>query len=754
MFAVLTCIFAQHDLRLVVVAALICVTAACAAFVFQTRGLRASGSLRWAWLALTGLVAGSGVWATHFLAMLAYQPTLRIGYEAPATVASLAVCVLGMGLGFSLPAWRRDTGIEQVAGAITGASIVMMHYMGIDAIRAEAHITWNMAYVFASVVVSIVGAVGAFSLRKAVKGRWAWAPPAGALVVAIVGLHFTAMTAVILTPDPSLALQDGIVDRNTLAIATAGLAALVLSASLALVAMERVGQRGAFDNVRGALDAVPSGLAFYDAADRLRVWNQAFAALMSECGTEAAEGVHRRAYIEAGARARWFATPDEDEHTVDAIERSVDGRRTEFNLPDGRCIRHESHRTADGGGVTILTDITSEKRSAAAMSAARDAAEAANRAKSEFLANMSHEIRTPLNGVLGIAEALQRTELGDEQSRLVGVIQNSGRLLNGLLGDLLDLARVEAGALILRKEPSHLGQLVRSVEDLYAAAARDKGLVLRTTVGPNAEGRVDCDPQRLAQILGNLVSNAIKFTDAGQVAMQVERDGDRVRFIVRDTGVGFDEAERVALFQRFGQADSSMTRKHGGAGLGLALCAGYLREMASELACESVPGRGSAFTFDLNLPLLDEADSAVQDIQADQGDGPERFNVLVVDDNPVNRQVLELILDSVGLPHTSVADGLQAVEAMMGGDFDAVLMDIQMPVMDGLEATRRIREWEHDAHRHRAPIVIVSANGLQEHVDAGRAAGADAHLCKPISAASLLIELETQRLAVARREAA
>ena len=206
MFAVLTCIFVQHDLRLVAAAALICVVASATAFGFFARGLRASGALRWSWLSLTGLVAGSGVWATHFLAMLAYQPSLKIGYDLAGTVVSLIVSVLGMCLGFSLPALRRaklgrGRSTSLIGGAVAGASIAVMHYVGIAAIRAEADMSWNMAYVAASLVMAVAGGMGAFSVRNSVKGDWAWAPPAGVFVLGIVGLHFTAMTAVTLTPD-------------------------------------------------------------------------------------------------------------------------------------------------------------------------------------------------------------------------------------------------------------------------------------------------------------------------------------------------------------------------------------------------------------------------------------------------------------------------------------------------------------------------------------------------------------------------
>ena len=751
MFAILSCIFVQHDLRLVALAALICVVASSTAFGFHARGLRASGGLRWAWLGLTGLVAGSGVWATHFLAMLAYQPSLKMGYDLTETLASLAAAVLGMGLGFSLPAWRRQAGVDVVGGAITGCSVAVMHYMGIDAIRTQAHVLWDPRFVVASVLIGAAGGMAAFSVRRKVRGVWAWAPPAALLVLGIVGLHFTAMTAVTLLPDPSLAVPAQAVGRAGLAIATSGLAAFILLAGASLMLMERLGQHNTFASLRHALNAVPAGLAFYDSSDRLKIWNGAFAALSTASGIEAEVGRPRRDFIEAASGAGWFDQTDEGPRRwVDELDARARPATSEFRLPDGRWLRHEAFRTDDGGGVTVLTDITEQKESAAAMAAARDAAEAANRAKSEFLANMSHEIRTPLNGVLGIADALMRTRLSAKQRELVGVIRQSGGRLDGLMGDLLDLARAEAGAAQLEVKRTHLGELVAGVQAAHAKAAAAKGLALHVALGAGADGWTDCDAARLSQVLDAMLDNAVKFTERGEVVVSAIRTGERVRFEISDTGPGLDAEQRARAFMSFGQADASSTRRHGGAGLGLAICSQHVRLMGGEIVCHSTPGQGSVFTFTLELPARTAAKKSVPARRraarkipqaAMAGHAP---RVLVVDDNAVNRQVMELILESVGADHASARDGREGVEAIQGGDFDAVLMDIQMPVMDGLEATRRIRAWEKSLGRPRTPILIVSANCLAEHVAAGQAAGADAHLNKPIKAAELLGELETQ----------
>jgi signal transduction histidine kinase/NO-binding membrane sensor protein with MHYT domain/ActR/RegA family two-component response regulator len=758
LFAVLTCIFTQHDLRLVAVAALVCVVASSTAFGFQARGLKARGGLRWSWLALAGLVAGSGVWATHFLAMLAYQPTMQIGYDLTETAISFVVSVLGMCAGFSVPAvWRekgQDLPASLVGGALAGASIAVMHYIGIAAIRTQADVLWDMRYVATSILIAAAGGMAAFSVRERVKGAWAWAPPAGVFVLGIVGLHFTAMTAVTLLPDPTVTTTTDVMDRGGLALATSALAGFILLSGAGLMFMERFGRRNTFLSLGHALDAVPAALAFYDAADRLKVWNEPFTRLMATCGANVAAGDARHDLINAAAQAGWFAETEEGpEQWVADTEAHVRTAAADFHLPDGRWLRHEAFRTNDGGGVTVLTDITAQKESAAAMAAARDAAEAANRAKSEFLANMSHEIRTPLNGVLGIADVLTGTRLSAKQRELVGVIQQSGGLLNGLLTDLLDLARVEAGVAELRAEPASLDGLLGSVVDLFAGAASEKGLSLDAVLDVGGEPVV-CDSQRLRQVLGNLLSNAIKFTDAGQVRLTAIRTGERVRFEVSDTGAGFDADQRKMLFQRFRQADNSATRKHGGAGLGLAICDEYVRLMGGELVCDSTLGKGSTFGFALDLPANAAPMSAeLSGSDADsEGAGPTGagFRVLVVDDNAVNRQVMGLILESAGIAHAFAEDGAEGVTAMTGGGFDAVLMDIQMPVMDGFEATRRIRAWERETGRQRAPILMVSANCLKEHIDAGRAAGADVHLNKPISAGELLFALEAEMAATRR----
>jgi signal transduction histidine kinase len=518
-------------------------------------------------------------------------------------------------------------------------------------------------------------------------------------------------------------------------------AALILVAGLALMSAKHRAQENCNSTLRRALDAVLAGLVVADETGRLRHWNSFFTQLMADCGHIPMAGSDYVDCLMPAIKAGWFGEAKlDDPRWLAGLKASLRAGPTEWRLPDGRWIELAVRPTSDGGSVTVIKDVTKVKANVEALAAARDAAESANRAKSEFLANVSHEIRTPLNGILGITDVLAGGDLNPEQLRLVRVIKESGSLLDDQLTDMLDLARMEAGVAPLRLKRESLSSVVRSVIDLHSSRAESKGLVLRLTISSEADTDVTCDARVLRQSLGNLLANAIKFTSVGEVAITVTRLGDHVRFEVRDTGVGFDPASRATLFDRFHQGDNSTTRRHGGVGLGLTICRERITQMGGVIECDSQPGVGSIFAFELELPAVGAV--ASQDDSAARDDG-HPFRVLVVDDNPVNRQVLEMILDSVALEHSSVENGAESVEAFMSGDYDTVLMDIQMPVMDGLEATRRIRAWEAACGRNRTPIIIVSANCLKEHVDAGRAAGADAHLDKPISAAALINTIAT-----------
>lgn len=381
-----------------------------------------------------------------------------------------------------------------------------------------------------------------------------------------------------------------------------------------------------------------------------------------------------------------------------------------------------------------IRDISERKQSAADLLAAKVEAEAANNAKSTFLANMSHELRTPLNGVVAVADLLSKTRLDRHQSELVSLIQSSSGQLLRLVGDILDLARIEAGEVVLASGPMSPRDLVSEVTAGLELAASAKNLSLSVSIDPAVSEHVEGDATRLKQVLTNLISNAIKFTDSGSVTVTVGCEGDGIRFDIADTGIGFSKEQRDVIFERFQQADGSITRKFGGTGLGLAISRELVDVMGGELDCWGAPDEGARFWFTLPLQPVE---TIAAPVEALPDECTANSRALVVDDNATNRRVAELLLRSFGASVVSVEDGQQAVAAFTQGRYDVILMDMMMPVMDGLAATEAIRRIEVEQHLRPTPIIMLTASSLPEHITASLDAGADLHLPKPVNATAL-----------------
>ncbi len=527
-------------------------------------------------------------------------------------------------------------------------------------------------------------------------------------------------------------------------------ACLVGMATLGAVSLCAITRRRSrmitLEQMQEAIEEMSDGLGLYDSRDRLIVWNAQYTEMNSEDSESLRSGMKFEDVLRIGLKKGRYpeAIGREDAWVAERLAaRTALSCSMEQQLADGRWLRLQDRRTSAGGVVTVCADITDLKRDAQALSDARDTAEAANRAKSEFLANMSHEIRTPLNGVIGLAQALAQTNLSPGQTDMLDLIQSSGHTLQALLSDILDLARVESGRLELADQHFDLTRAVQDAAQLYMASATEKGLQFFVDIDPEAAVWMQGDEVRLKQVLTNLVSNAVKFTSQGFVSLTVTRsprsDGSSlIRFMVEDTGVGFDAAARSRLFTRFEQADGTITRRFGGSGLGLAICRQLAEMMEGDLDCESEPGGGSAFI--LTLPLrqvappneIKDADDPVLDTR------DRRVQVLMADDHPTNRKVVELILGQTGVDLVQVEDGAQALRAFQAENFDLVLMDMQMPVMDALTATREIRTYELAFGRPQVPIIMLTANVLPDHVAASKAAGATRHLAKPFDAMELL----------------
>jgi len=399
-------------------------------------------------------------------------------------------------------------------------------------------------------------------------------------------------------------------------------------------------------------------------------------------------------------------------------------------------------RDADGAPLTVsgmYLDIQDQKDQEAALHEARVRAEQASATKSQFLANMSHEIRTPMNGVLGMAQMLDARLTDPEDRRLLRIIRESGEALLTVINDILDFSKIEAGKLDIEAAPFVPGDVARRVESLHAMKAEEKhlGFAMRVIGDPDAP-RIG-DSHRLLQILHNLVGNAVKFTETGQVAATLDvTPDDAIALTIDDTGVGMTPAQQAAVFQDFVQADASTTRRYGGTGLGMAIVRRLVAAMGGEIALDSAPGEGT--TVRVSLPLRRaEAGECAPPAEAPPETGGQVAGaaVLAVDDNEVNRMVLEAQLSALGVRATLACGGREAVDLCAARRFDAVLMDVSMPDMDGRAALAAIRAAEAAAGLPRTPVLAVTAHALRHQIEAFLAQGFDGHVPKPVRADAL-----------------
>jgi len=427
--------------------------------------------------------------------------------------------------------------------------------------------------------------------------------------------------------------------------------------------------------------------------------------------------------------------------------RARDGKQTVVSY--NATTFYDRDRTLQGV-FAAARDVTERKKVEIELKQAKAAAESASRTKSDFLASMSHEIRTPMNSIMGIADLLAKTELSAEQDKYVQIFRRAGDNLLNLINDILDLSKVEASQLELERTGFSLIEHVEIVTEMVAARAREKGLILSCEIAPNVPTDLVGDPTRLRQVLLNLLGNAIKFTEVGTVSLRVSADADAtvptaLRFAVSDSGIGIPRAKLARIFERFTQADSSTTRRFGGSGLGLTISKRLVELMGGSIGVESEVSQGSVFAFSVPFEIWLGADRRAAVLVGEDPEKPlQALRILLVEDSPDNCTLALAYLDDTPYLIDVAENGAIACEMFIAGNYDLVLMDRQMPVMDGLTATRAIRAWERANERTSTPIIALTASALKGDRETCMAAGCTAFLTKPIKQDVLLRAIKEQ----------
>jgi two-component system sensor histidine kinase/response regulator len=750
----------SYEYRLVVVSVLIAMMASYAALDLAGRVTSARGVARILWLSGGATAMGIGIWAMHYVGMLAFRLPVAVEYDWPTVLLSLLAAILASAIALFVVSREKMGLLRAILGSMfMGSGIAGMHYIGMAAMRLPAMCHYSRVIVAISVALAIVISLVAlwltFYFRGETKsGGWRKALSAAVMGAAVPVMHYTGMAAASFTPSNSI---EGSL-AHALSISSLGVVSIIIVAFMVLgmtVLTSLVDRRfsaqaleleSSEKRYRQILETSFDAFVGMDSVGRITDWNVQAENIFGWPRAEVVGAIlgekiiparHHRVYLKEirHLRALGRGSAAHTRFEIGAVCR--DGREIPAEITISAMCPDQTHQFA-----AFVRDLSERKRFEQDLREAKEAAEVANQAKSTFLATMSHEIRTPMNGILGMTDLVLDTELTDEQREHLGLVKFSGESLLTIINDILDFSKIEAGKLEIESIAFDLRESLGETMKALGFRAHQKGLELIFDVRPEVPEALLGDPGRIRQIVINLVGNAIKFTERGEIAVSVAEQSEAsnttcLHFAVRDTGVGVPAEKQGRIFEAFSQADGTMARKYGGTGLGLTICQRLTELMQGRIWMESEPGQGSTFHFEIHLGIQDTPVARPITVQPDQlRDMP----ALIVDDNFTNRRLLEEMLTRWGMRATAVDSGraaLQELEAAKNADrpFPLILLDCQMPEMDGFALAAIVHK---DASLAGVMVMMLTSAGRAGDGARCKEVGISAYLAKPIRQGELL----------------
>ena len=751
----------SYDLNLVLLSFLIAVFSSAIAIQITASAISVKKkNLRLLMLTSGSIALGGGVWSMHFIGMLAFTLCTSVSYQPGLTFLSMLPSIAASWVALDLISKKQLAKTQLlIGGVLVGAGIGTMHYMGMAAMQMSVALRYDLPMFLLSILVAVVLAVIAlwvrFGLRRFnLAAHWLTLLSSVVMGAAISGMHYTGMAAARFVPPADFVANTENSDISWLlalavAFTTLVITGLVVAVNLLLKYRELNLQVNAKEALareneakfRSLIGNIPG--AAYRCLHNEN-WDMLFI-------SEAVQWL-------SGYPASDFMLPDAQRSWSDLVHPEDKAATTQLDLYQGSFsleyrIRHkdgswrwilehgEAIKTDKGEIIWLdgfLMDISARKQMEQELLQAKNTAEQAAEARAAFLANMSHEIRTPMNAIIGFSDLLLSAELPEPQHKHLQTIHSAARSLLHLLNDILDSAKLEKGKLELEYRDFSLPALLDTVVSTLWLQARKKQLQMTLELDPAAAEFYYGVPERLQQVLTNLLGNAIKFTEQGSVTLKVQLTAPtELTFSIIDTGIGIAAERLPYIFDAFTQADASMSRRFGGTGLGTTISKQLVELMGGSISVHSVDGEGSCFSF--TLPLKPGA--AIAPTGVGQAIALPPLSVLITDDIAQNLELLQLLLQRGGHSVEAVSDGQQAVAAVQQQHFDLVLMDIQMPVMDGLQACRLIRQWEAQQQREPLPVIALTASVLDEDKVAAKEAGMQGFASKPIDYAQLSAEI-------------